>query len=154
MLTREEVLKCVDNINNLFKEKMDNATLTEEGKKHFLKLLKINSYEDIYKALEISIDTYFVLGDDNSKNDVINKLEGIMYNLKFQEEKPEIAEINYLLKIAKNRFNLSGLFYKDIKDLLLDNYTNKDFKELKDIFCNYSGYTPLKHQLELYYEQK
>ena len=153
MATREEVLKQVENINLLIKEKT-GFSLTDEGKKHFLKLLKNDSYEDICEAIEISIKNNFVLGDDDTRKDIILNLEGILYTIKAQRDKPELVEINYLLKIAKNRFDLSGLFYRNIKDILLENYNNNDFEYLKEIFSKYSGYTPLKHNLELYYEQK
>lgn len=150
MSAKEDVLNKTKNINSLLKEKT-GFSLSDNGNKYFLRLLKKHLYEDICNALKISIDNYFVLGDDETVEAVINNLEGILYTLEVQKDKPEIAEINYLLKIAKNKFNLNGLFYKNLKDLLLDNYNDNDFEKLKEIFCNYSGYTPLKHQLELYY---
>ena len=150
MTAKEEVLMQVDKINELITEKM-YASLNEYGKNRFLKLLKDNSYDDVYNSLQISIKNNFVLGNDESINEVLNKIDGILYTMKLQREKPELIEINYLIKIVKNKSNLSGLYIKNIKDYLLDNYTSKDFNNLKEMFCKYGGYTPLMNQLELYY---
>ena len=150
MTAKEEVLKQIDEINTILLKEM-NTTLNEYGKKHLLKLIKNHSYENVVKALNISIKEYFVLGDDDSMEDVINKLDGILYTMSLQNEIPELYDINYLIKIVKNRTNVSGIYLKNIKDYLLANYTSSDFENLKDIFCNYGGYTPLMNQLEIYY---
>jgi len=150
MTTKEEVLNQIENINKIIEENLE-ITLTDEGKKYFLRLLKKHSYEDIVQTINICINNYYVLGDDETRDEVLKNIEGVLYNVEFQKEKPELADINYLLKIAKNKFDLRGLYYKNIKEILMNNYTNDEFQDIKDIFCNYSGYTPLKNQLELYY---
>lgn len=150
MADKAKVLKQIEDINLLLKTEL-NVILNDNGRKNFLKLIKDHTYDKVMEALKISINQYFVLGDDNSIDTVFKKLDGILYNIELQKEKPEIANINYLLKIAKNRFGLSGLYYHNIKNILLNNYKIKDYESIKDIFCNYSGYTPLKEQLEIYY---
>ena len=68
MTAKEEVLMQVDKINELITEKM-YASLNEYGKNRFLKLLKDNSYDDVYNSLQISIKNNFVLGNDESINE-------------------------------------------------------------------------------------
>lgn len=138
----------VDKIENVLYEATKNR-FSKIGRIRCLKNIKKFGFEEVYECAKISIDQYLIEDDEESISKVFDYIGKICYNRAKQKENPALYHINYLIKIADNRFN-----YCDnvkLRIFLKQNFEEEDFEVLKEIFKEAKNWTELKYDLKDYY---
>ena len=141
----------VNKIETLLQEKT-GYTFSEYGKKVCKNNIKEFGFDEVYESTIISINQYYNKNDDDSVTKVSNYIGKICHTRRRQKDNPLEYKINYLCKIAKNRFS----YFDNIKTRI---YLRKffeldDFEYLKEIFCESRNWTDLKNNLESYYGEE
>ena len=126
--------------------------LSGKGIGFISELIKEYGFSEVYKSVKIAIDTYYVENEEVSTKAVIHYIPRICANRRVQKVKPEIRSINYLVKIGINNLECFNELYRGkIRKILMENYTEEDFDELKTVFCNTSSQHELLDDLNIYY---
>lgn len=137
----------VDEIENMFIE--CETSFTNEGRNKIKNMINKYGFNEVYESSKVSIEQYY---DENNKESIFkafNYIIKICINRQKQQENPLLYRINYLLKIAENRFN----YYDKLKLRIYLNkhLQEKDFDFIKDIFKEVKNWTQLREMLEDYY---
>ena len=122
---------------------------TDYGRKNCRKNIKTFGFDEVYESAKISLDQYYVPGDEDSIKKTFDYIGRICCVRKNQKDNPDMRNIFYLLKIGQNRFSY---FNRDkIRKMLVDNYDSEDFEILKDIFSNAYNWSTLVDELNSYF---
>lgn len=155
LLKWKKELENIDNnmVNEI--EKILSVTgnnFSEYGRQNCIKLIKKYGFDEVYESTKISIAQYYIEDDDESITKTFNYIGRICAVREKQKNNPELYQINYLCKIAKNNF-----YYFDelkMKIYLKKHYIEEDYEQLKDIFYRSKNWTELKEYLLDYYEEE
>lgn len=139
--------KMIDEIEDLLS--ITKKSFSEYGRQNCLKLIQKYGFDEVYKSTKISIQQYYVEDDEDSIIKTVNYISRICAVRQKQKENPKIYKINYLCKIAKNRF----YYFNEIKikKFLNDNLEDDDYDYIKELFCICNNWTELKEYLFDYY---
>lgn len=137
-------------IEKVFRDKT-TFIFMPSGLESIKKEIRNYGFNEVYEATLIAIDTYFNKQNGcDSANTAFNYIGRICYNRQKQKENPLIKDINYFVKIAKERF-YSYRDYKAFKRYLLRNYREGDFETVKDIVCSAYSWGNLSSKLRDYF---
>ena len=91
----------VDAVDDIFLSRTEWG-ISEHGKKKVKRWIKDFSLSEVLDATEIAIDTYY---DDTEEswNVAFNKISGICYMRRIQNNNPQIYYANYTIKALKNK---------------------------------------------------
>ena len=123
--------------------------LSEQGKLDFKKLLKKYGFAEVYECTNISISQYYTPGDEESINKTFDYVERICAVRKRSTNNPNLYDINYLCKMARNNFSPS--IDCKVRQILNYNYEKDDFDTVKDIIRNAYNKYRLIEDLNYYY---
>lgn len=140
----------IDKIEELFSSYCTGRTFTESGRKTISKLIKKYGFIEVYDCTRISAETYYDTEDPETASDVFNYISRICYNRKMQNEIPVLKDVNYIVKIAKNR--LSYLNSYKLKDFLCDYMSFDEVEDIKDIVKSSRNWTDLRESLYEYFD--
>lgn len=140
----------IDKIEELFSSYCTGRTFTESGRKTISKLIKKYGFIEVYDCTRISAETYYDTEDPETASDVFNYISRICYNRKIQNEIPVLKDVNYIVKIAKNR--LSYLNSYKLKDFLCDYMSFDEVEDIKDIVKSSRNWTDLRESLYEYFD--
>lgn len=150
--------KELENIDNNMVDEIEKIlsvtdnSFSDYGRKNCIKLIKKYGFSEVYESAKISLEQYYIEGEEKSIIKTFNYIGRICAMREKQRNNPEIYKINYLCKIAKNR-----LYYFNeimIKNYLKEHFEINDYEYLKDIFCQCKNWTELKNFLYKYYEEE
>lgn len=141
----------VNKIVEIFLNKT-NHEFNEIGKMLCKRWIKKYSFEEVYEATISSIEQYYDLNDTNSLDKTFNYIERICINRKKQKDDPNLKDINYLVKIAKNMYNITNYTEQKIKVYLSKKYQKNDFDNIKFIIINANRPGYIIDDLIYYYE--
>lgn len=133
----------VESIDDIFIRRTEWG-MSESGKTKIKKLLKQFSFAEILDATEISIDYYYD-GTESSWNVAFNKIGGICYTKRHENDNPHSYYINYTLKALRNR----GFYTNDVQvKRYIDDYvtTPDDFENLKFVINNSRNWTDFRNK--------
>lgn len=136
-------------IESIFSEKCC-VSFAPIAKKSILKLIKKYGFELVYDSSKISIETYYTEPTKENAGIAFKYIERICFNKKKQEENPILKDINYLVKIAKNRY--SYLRVRDLKSFLFKHMEQEDIEDIKSIIKECKSWTSLKESLLYYFD--
>ena len=122
---------------------------SEQGKRNFKNLIKKYGFEEVYESTKLSLEQYYIPEDEASIDKTFDYVGRICTVRKRQKENPNLYDINYLCKIARNRFNYFNDF--EIKQTLNRYYEKADFEEVKNIFCTSRNKIQLIDNLNYYF---
>lgn len=139
----------IDKIEELFSSYCTGRTFTESGRKTISKLIKKYGFIEVYDCTRISAETYYDTEDPETASDVFNYISRICYNRKMQSEVPVLKDVNYLVKMAKNKFR----YVNDhlMRAFLCDFMSEDDFEKLKVCIILSRNWTDLKNRLYEYF---
>lgn len=140
----------IDKIEELFSSYCTGRTFTESGRKTISNLIKKYGFIEVYDCTRISAETYYDTEDPETASDVFNYISRICYNRKMQNEIPVLKDVNYIVKIAKNR--LSYLNSYKLKDFLCDYMSFDEVEDIKDIVKSSRNWTDLRESLYEYFD--
>lgn len=153
MIKWKKELENLDNeMVNKIEELLNEATgniFTPTGRITCLKNIKKFGFEEVYECTKISIEQYLIKDDEQSINKVFDYIGKICCNRAKQKENPSLYHINYLIKIAENRFNYCDNL--KLRIFLKQHYEEEDFDCLKEVFKEARNWTELKNDLNDYY---
>lgn len=140
----------IDKIEELFSSYCTGRTFTESGRKTISKLIKKYGFIEVYDCTRISAETYYDTEDPETASDVFNYISRICYNRKMQSEVPVLKDVNYLVKMAKNKFR----YVNDhlMRAFLCDFMSEDDFEKLKVCIKLSRNWTDLKNRLYEYFD--
>lgn len=150
--------KELENIDNNMVDEIEkilsitNNSFSDYGRKNCINLIKKYGFSEVYESAKISLQQYYVEGDEKSITKTFNYIGRICAVREKQKNNPQLYKINYLCKILKNR-----LYYFDefkIKVYLKEHFVEEDYDYLKDIFCQCRNWTELKNFLYDYYDEE
>ena len=140
----------IDKIEELFSSYCTGRTFTESGRKTISKLIKKYGFIEVYDCTRISAETYCDTENPETASKVFNYISRICYNRKMQNEIPVLKDVNYIVKIAKNR--LSYLNSYNLKDFLCDYMSFDEVEDIKDIVKSSRNWTDLRESLYEYFD--
>lgn len=139
----------IEAIQDIFKE-TTNVTFTDKGKSNIKKYIKQYGFEDVLEAAQISVEKYY---DPNNKNSIATAFDfiaRICSNMRFDKEHPTAKDVNYLVKIVKNRLDPEPYKIATLRKFLLKHFEPTDMPNVKDIFKDCERWSWLVDDL-LYY---
>lgn len=134
-------------IEYIFKKETGHKFL-ENGIVKIKKLIKKFGFDEVYLSTKISLEQYYDF-TDKTPEIVFDYIPKICQTRKSQKENPMLYNINYLVKIAENKFYYCNKI--KLKKYLLKYMEQDDFDYLKMIFTNVRNWTELKEELEEYF---
>ena len=140
----------IDKIEELFSSYCTGRTFTESGRKTISKLIKKYGFIEVYDCTRISAETYYDTEDPETASDVFNYISRICYNRKMQNEIPVLKDVNFIVKIAKNR--LSYLNSYKLKDFLCNYMSLDEVEDIKDIVKSSRNWNDLRENLYEYFD--
>ena len=136
---------CVDAVANIFND-FTNWSVSEQGRKKIKKWIKDFSLIEVMDATETAIDTYYT-GSEDSWIEAFNKISGICYVRRNQQNNPQMYYVNYTIKALTNKG-----FYVDkvkIKIYIQENVvTNEDFETLKAVIKESRNWTDFRKKAQ------
>lgn len=144
-LDEEEVFK----IEDLFKELCDSS-FKENGKKTILNLIKKYGFMEVYDCTIISIEKYFIENDSSSAEKAFNYIGRICYNRKVQSENPILKDVNYIVKMAKNKMYYCNEY--KLRSFLKFYLDKDDIEQVKEFVKTSRNWTELKKVLYWFYD--
>lgn len=150
--------KELENFENEQVEKIEKLLIektgfgfSDYGKQECKKQIKEFGFEEVYESTIISINQYYDENDLESTTKVFDYIAKICTTRRRQKNNPLEYKINYLCKIAKNRFN----YFDNVRTrfFLKKHFELNDFENLKEIFRVSRNWTELCNNLEEYYEE-
>ncbi len=136
---------CVDAIANIFDDLTD-WSVSEQGRKKIKKWIKDFSLIEVMDATETAIDTYYT-GSEESWIEAFNKISGICYVRRNQQNNPQMYYVNYTIKALTNKG-----FYVDkakIKIYIQENVvTKEDFETLKAVIKESRNWTDFREKAQ------
>lgn len=137
----------IDAVDDIFIASTD-WQMSENGRKKIKKLIKEFTLTEVLDATETAIETYYD-GSQESWGEAFNKISGICYVRRHQQDNPQIYYFNYTVKALKNKG-----FYIDkakIKVYIQENVTSQeDFETLKTVINNSRNWTDFREKAEQY----
>lgn len=139
----------VEKVENMFCSFCGGGNFTEPGRKIISKLIKKYGFIEVYDCTRIALETYYDSNDPKTSFKAFEYISRICYNRKAQSEVPILKDVNYLVKMAKNRFR----YVNDhtMKSFLCDLMTEDDFDGLKVCIKSSRNWTDLKNRLYEYF---
>lgn len=155
---------AVNRLVEYIDSKMPGHSLNANGRKKISRYVQKYSYDAIVKAVNISADQYIVYeGDsvtDDSANDFLNKIGGILHNMHLS---PVDKEVSHIKSIARRQF---GYFNERIGASLMQQYVEalesagysedeilEDLQtELKRLVYNLPSWTSWRNAVERWIE--
>lgn len=138
---------CVDAVSNIFDDFTD-WSVSEQGRKKIKKWIKDFSLMEVMDATETAIDTYYT-GSEESWIEAFNKISGICYLRRNQQNNPQMYYVNYTIKALTNKG-----FYVDkakIKIYIQENVvTKEDFETLKEVIKKSRNWVDFREKAEGY----
>lgn len=138
---------CVDAVANIFDDFTD-WSVSEQGRKKIKKWIKEFSLIEVMDATETAIDTYYT-GSEESWIEAFNKISGICYVRRNQQDNPQIYYVNYTIKALTSKG-----FYVDkakIKIYIQENVvTKEDFETLKEVIKKSRNWVDFREKAEGY----
>lgn len=149
---KEELEKFDDEEVNKIEELLEitENSFSNYGRQRCKEAIKKYGFEEVYESAKISLNQYYNPNDNESADKVFSYIWRICAVRAAQKKEPNIYEINYLIKIAKN--NLRYVNSNVLKALLKQNFNKEDFEDLKILFIGAKNWTELINSLEEYYE--
>lgn len=92
---------CVEKIVEAFDDYTD-FIVNDHGRKKIKKWLKEFTFEEVFEALYIAVDTYYD-GSEESCNVAFNKITGICHNRRLQKTDRRVYYCNYIVKAMANK---------------------------------------------------
>lgn len=139
----------IDKIEELFSSYCTGRTFTESGRKTISKLIKKYGFIEVYDCTRISAETYCDTENPETASKVFNYISRICYNRKMQSEVPVLKDINYIVKIVKNRLAYSNPYR--LKEFLCRHMSVDDVENVKEIATESRNWTNLKSRLCEYF---
>lgn len=137
----------IDAVDDIFIASTD-WQMSENGRRKIKKLIKEFTLTEVLDATETAIETYYD-GSQESWREAFNKISGICYVRRHQQDNPQIYYFNYTVKALKNKG-----FYIDkakIKVYIQENVANKeDFETLKTVINKSRNWTDFREKAEQY----
>lgn len=144
----------VDKIEALFSQKT-GYKFSKNGRERCKKNISEFGFEEVYESTNISINQYYDETDKENSSAKIFEYIGRICNVRNkQKNDSNIAKINYLIKIAKNNFDISIQDNIKVRNILKTHFVEMDFTTLKDIFSESYSWYRLRQNLEYFYEEE
>lgn len=155
---------AINRLVEYIESKMPGHSITANGRKKINGYVQKYSYDTIVKAVNISAEQYIVYeGDtvtDDSANDFLNKIGGILHNMHLS---PIDKEVSHIKSMARQQF---GYFNERIGASLMQRYVEalesagyseagilKDLQtELKNLVYSSSSWTSWRNAVERWIE--
>lgn len=156
--------KAISRLVEYIESRMPGRSITANGRKKINGYVQKYSYDTIVKAVNISAEQYIVYeGDavtDDSANNFINKIGGILHNMHLS---PVDKEVSHIKSMARQQF---GYFNETMGELLMRRYVDalksagysednvlEDLQtELKRLVYNSTSWTSWRHAVERWIE--
>lgn len=137
-------------IDDLFDE-ITECRLTESGKYDMKCLIKKYGIDEVIEAMEISARQYFKPSSYNPSK-MLSYIPRICAVRKAQQKNPNIKNVNYVIKVIKNRFRFSESCLQKLKVFLNKKSTLEDFENLKNIAFNAKSEDEILEEIFDYFE--
>lgn len=139
----------IDKIENMFCSFCGGGSFTESGRKTISNLIKKYGFIEVYDCTRIALENYYDFNDPKTSFKAFEYISRICYNRKTQSEVPILKSVNYLVKMAKNRFR----YVNDhlMRAFLCDFMSEDDFEKLKVCIKLSRNWTDLKNRLYEYF---
>lgn len=135
----------IDKVEMLYASSCDGAGFNEEERKVISKLIRRYGFIEVYDCTRIAAKTYYSPDNPDSDFVVFNYISRICYNRKLQSDMPILKDVNYIVKIAKNR--LAYLNAYRLKGFLCKYMNLEDSENVKEIVKSCRNWTELKERL-------
>lgn len=140
----------VEKIEDMFCSFVGGGSFSDSGKKTISNLIKRYGFIEVYDCTKISLESYYDFNDHSTVNKAFDYISRICYNRMVQKEVPILKDINYLVKMAKNKFR----YVNDhlLKAFLCDFMSEEEFNKIKVIIKLSKNWTDLRNRLYKYYD--
>lgn len=139
----------VDKVEMLYASSCSGAGFNMEERKTISKLIERYGFIEVYDCTKISAETYYDPQNPGSDLVVFNYISRICYNRKMQSEIPVLKDVNYIVKIVKNRLAYSNPYR--LKEFLCRHMSVDDIENVKEIATESRNWTDLKSRLCEYF---
>lgn len=139
--------EMLDKIEELLK--ITGYVFSEQGKKNFRTLIKRYGFEEVYECTNISLQQYYIPDNKESIDKTFDYVSRICAVRKRANNNPNLYDINYFCKIARNRYRINN--DTDVRRILTKYYEKEDFESVREIICNAYNKHHLIEDLYNYY---